>query len=175
MNMNTDTKASTELAEVNSLWVKLPVLVNAAAKDHFTPIERRAVFFAVKTHGEKIFAGAGLLEEEWCKFRGIGKTFISKIRPLGWVQNTDAFFYGRCRFSLCNILNLDYRQLTKAVLKKAIEENRLAPGKGKNYGLKAHQEVCSWVGTPPIDNSGRRQWKFDPFTGKPFRPKHLAE
>ena len=52
-------------------------------------------------------------------------------------------------------------------IRGAIKSDKLRPGRPRGYGSKAHKELCNLVG---IEYEGK--WKFDPYTGKPFRPKN---
>jgi hypothetical protein len=155
-------------AAVEALWASNPRLVAAVKSQHFRTAERHAVFHAVESHGDAAFTN--LIEEEWLRFRDVGPGFICKIKPLGWVRSHD-YFKGRCRNAVANQLGLLHvEELTRDVLMNAIKEKRLIPGDGgaRNYGVGGHREVCDWLGIPYTDTSGRRRWKFDPFTGKPL-------
>jgi hypothetical protein len=112
-------------------------------------------------------------EAEWLKCRGLGPRLLAKLRHYGMVGTTKQF-PSDLSARACNALERSGLEISKNVVKAALETGAFKPSHVRSIGKTTEKELRVWAGLPEHNpNIGnkcipRRIWKFHPLTGERY-------
>lgn len=132
-----------------------------------------------------------LTEQQWFCFRGCGWGMLEEIREMGLIivgfpetlpgfseipQRYRTSFHNAL-WKACNgwghtVYGFHGDPPTIKEIRELVRKRKLSPG-GYGYGKGAHAAICKWL---KLDAHiyQPQPWKFNPWTGEPFKPGDLA-
>ena len=109
----------------------------------------REIKDSIADYGYKI----PMTEQEALGIRRVGKTTLSALIEMGWVNKSEATGLSVRSWNCLANHNLDTKEQAMA----AIKSGELKPAKLRNYGWKSHNEVSIWCGLGPQKKQKRVQ------------------